>query len=71
MRWFTPVFFIAATVFVGWYNQNHKDSVLLLPGVDLLAPGDMQRQGELSVWITGGLAVLFTLSALRRRQPEE
>jgi hypothetical protein len=59
MRFLTPGLFLAATIYVAWYNQSHIDRTLVLPGMDALAGADPVAQGEATVYALGGLTVAF------------
>lgn len=64
MRFVTPILFAAAAAYVGWQNGQHTDRVLVLPFLDVIAPGtagNAAAQGALSVQILVGLAVVFGL----------
>lgn len=72
-RYFSPVLFLAAAVWVYWHNHTHADRVVFFPFLDVLRPsmaGDMRAQGEATVWILGGLGTLFLLLAIRRHLAE-
>ena len=67
MRFITPVFMFAAAAYVWWYNANHTGSVVMLPGMDVIAPstkGDPAAQGEMSAWVFAGLGGLFLVRAI-------
>ncbi|MDP2314921.1 MAG: hypothetical protein Q8P41_18625 [Pseudomonadota bacterium] len=69
MRFLTPALFAAAAVYVGWQNAQHTDRALVLPFLDVVAPGtagNVAAQGALSVNILWGLAAVFTLWELFR-----
>jgi hypothetical protein len=62
MRFLTPLLFAAAAGWVAWYNGQHADRAMVLPFVSALDPaaeGNPARQGELTVMVLGGLAVLL------------
>jgi hypothetical protein len=40
-RYVVPVAFLAATLWVGWYNRSHGASKVLLPMVDVVFPQAM------------------------------
>ncbi|MEQ1568300.1 MAG: hypothetical protein ABMA64_21855 [Myxococcota bacterium] len=64
-RYLAPVVFLAATLGVGWYNRTHGASKVLVPLIDVFAPGDPQQLGERSVWVlAGATAVVSVLTVL-------
>lgn len=70
-RFLTPLLFVGAGLYVGWYNQNHVDSALLFPFISLILPatdGDLAAQGRASAGLLMGIGGLFLLSALTRRR---
>jgi hypothetical protein len=78
MRFITPVLFAAAAVYVGWQNGQHTDRALVLPFLDIIAPGttgNIAAQGALTVNILFGLAVVFGLweifRMMRDRQSDD
>lgn len=63
MRWLTPIFFVAATAGVRWYNDTHGSSQLVFPG-SWLVPGaehDIAAQGQ---WSWRALAFVTLVMAL-------
>lgn len=71
-RFFTPLLFVGAGLYVGWYNQNHVDSAMLFPFMPALMPsleGDLAAQGRASASLLMGVGGLFLVSALLRRRP--
>lgn len=62
-RFLTPVLFAGGAAYVSWYNGQHSDRALILPGADLLAQ-DIAGQGAATVQILGGLAALFGVFAV-------
>jgi hypothetical protein len=74
-RYFAPAMFLAATIWVGWYNRTHGASKILIPFVDILFAGDAddrQALGERSVQVLFaatlvvlGLTVIEHVRALR------
>lgn len=62
-RFLTPALFAGAAAYVAWYNGQHSDRALILPGADLLA-ADLPGQGAATVQILGGLAALFGVFAV-------
>lgn len=70
-RFLTPLLFVGAGLYVGWYNQNHVDSALLFPFISSILPstdGDLAAQGRASAGLLMGIGGLFLLSALTRRR---
>ncbi len=64
MRFLTPVLFGAAAGWVYWYNAQHAGQAVVFPFVELLDPsaaGNPARQGELTVLLLGGMAVVLAL----------
>lgn len=80
-RYFLPAAFIAATVWVSWYNTGHADRKVIAPLVDVIFPsaaGNPQQLGERSVQLMAGVSaalLLFTVAehvrALRRQPPRD
>ena len=71
-RFLTPLLFVVAGLYVGWYNQNHVDSAMLFPFLPSLMPaldGELAAQGRASAGLLMGIGGLFLLSALFRRRP--
>jgi hypothetical protein len=78
-RYLVPAAFVAATIWVSWYNAGHADSKVMVPLVDVIFPaaaGNPQKLGERSVQVMAGVsAFLFLLAVTEhvralRRQPE-
>lgn len=59
MRFLTPALFLAATIYVAWYNETHIDRTLVLPGMDALAGADPGAQGDMTVYTLGALTLAF------------
>ena len=75
-RFLTPLLFVGAGLYVGWYNQNHVDSALLFPFISSILPstdGDLAAQGRASAGLLMGIGGLFLVFALfqRRAPPTE
>jgi hypothetical protein len=61
MRFLTPLLFLAAAFYVRHNNATDPNHVLVLPGIDLVAPGttdDPVGQGQATV------TALFTLAGV-------
>jgi hypothetical protein len=60
-RYVVPVAFLAATLWVGWYNRSHGASKVLLPMVDVVFPqAGPQELGEHSLQAMIGATVAVT-----------
>jgi hypothetical protein len=60
-RFLTPLLLLGIAVYAGWYNANHADRQLLVPGIEMLDPsgaGDPHALGIFSVKVLFGLAAL-------------
>lgn len=71
-RFLTPLLFIGAGLYVGWYNQQNVDRALLFPFLPSLMPsldGDLEAQGRASAGLLLGLGLLFLVFAIARRAP--
>ncbi len=64
MRYFTPLLFLAAGGFVGWYNNANAESVVLLPFLENIFPsleGDLPAQGRVTMLIFMALGLVLLL----------
>lgn len=81
IRYLTPLLFALGTGWMWHYNRTQETSRLLLPFIEVLAPGlagDPVAQAQLSVQIMGILTVLIAgytvvghLRELRQRRAQQ
>ena len=75
IRWFNPVLFFGAALYVRHFNAGATDRQLVLPGMDLLVGPELRAQGAMTWKIVLGVAVLLVgwaiFDAARSRRPAQ
>ena len=76
IRWFNPLLFLGAALWVWRYNQTHTDRKLMLPFMEALVGPDPVAQGEISWQILLAVGLFFLGMAVShtirsRRAPAE
>ncbi len=72
-RYFSPILFLAAGIFVFWYNGASGTQVLTLPFIDSVYPaakGDLILQGRITATLFTVIGVLTLLLAIYRSVSE-
>lgn len=72
-RYFSPILFLAAGIYVFWYNGTDGTSILTLPFIDRVYPaakGNLILQGRITATLFTAIGALTLIRAIHRSVSE-